>query len=437
LEGHSVEEHTDARLQTESGRELRYQWPTLVYLAARKWGTPERLAEAVAASSESIESSGPSQQQQQPQQQVARLALQGARRRTTPTAMLDQRAMEENEQAVGRASTTVYSALAGNVLVLFGKTVAAVMTGSGAMLAECFHSVADITNQALLAIGLRRSQLAPSVEHPYGHTPELFVWAIISATGTFFLGSGLAMYHGVTALISPTELLDPHIAYGVLGLSFVVESATLVVAVKSVAAGAKAHGMTFREYVKRSIDPMSVAVMMEDGTSVAGVAIAAASIAASDVTGNPLYDALGTLAVGGLLAAAASWLIHKNLSVLVGRSMAVHRETMVIEMLRKDPVVRSVHDVKSLSVGGSSARFKAEILFNGHEIARRYLESNPSSLAFIADLDPDHATVADLNEALLLFGDGLVDHLGNEIDRLETEIRKVAPEIRHCDIEVL
>jgi zinc transporter 9 len=348
-------------------------------------------------------------------------------------------ALQQRNKSRTRASRTVFYALAGNTAVLSGKFVAYLMTGSGALLAESLHSVADCLNQVLLVVGLHRSGKAASREHPYGHATEVYVWAIISATGAFFLGSGVCVYHGVEMLLHPAGVDRLEIALGVLGLSFVAEAATLSVAVRSVRESARELGVPMLEYLRGSNDdPLSVSVLIEDAASVTGIVIAAASVLATAVTGNTTWDAIGTLAVGGLLGIAATWLIRTNMKALIGRSMPAHREAAVIMALRNDPVVRSVHDVKTVVNGPGTAKFKAEILFDGLEIGRRTAERHRDRWpAIYASIRDESLTEEEVAHILAEYGDLTTDVMGNEIDRLELLIRGVAPEIVYVDLEAL
>ncbi|GFQ05649.1 mannosyl-oligosaccharide 1 2-alpha-mannosidase mns1 [Phtheirospermum japonicum] len=207
------------------------------------------------------------------------------------------------------------------------------------ILAETVHSVADFANQALLAYGLSSSRRAPDALHPYGYSKERFVWSLISAVGIFCLGSGATIVHGVQNLwtAQPPE----HIEYAalVIGGSFIIEGASLIVAVHAVRKGAAAEGMKVRDYVWRGHDPTSVAVMTEDGAAVTGLAIAAASLVAVNTTGNAIYDPIGSIIVGNLLGM----------------------------------VVDAVYDCKSEVIGPGFFRFKAEIDFNGVVLVQNYL----------------------------------------------------------------
>ncbi|KAK8965335.1 Metal tolerance protein C4 [Platanthera guangdongensis] len=157
----------------------------------------------------------------------------------------------------------VTTALWCNFLVFSLKFGVWLATSSHVMLAEVVHSVADFANQALLAYGLNSSKRAPDALHPYGYSKERFVWSLISAVGIFCLGSGATIVNGIQNLSAAHHPENIQYAAIVIGGSFILEGASLLVAVRAVKKGAAAEGMTVRDYVWRGHDPTSVAVMTE------------------------------------------------------------------------------------------------------------------------------------------------------------------------------
>ncbi|KAM3386283.1 hypothetical protein ACQJBY_009727 [Aegilops geniculata] len=213
-------------------------------------------------------------------------------------------------------------------------------------------------------------------------------------------------------------------------------SASLLVAIKAVKKGAATEGMSIRDYIWRGHDPTSVAVMTEDGAAVTGLAIAAASLVAVQMTGNPIYDPIGSIIVGNLLGMVAIFLIQRNRHALIGRAIDDHDMQRVLEFLKSDPVVDSLYDCKSEVIGPGFFRFKAEIDFNGVVLVQNYLERTGRGVWAKqfreASLSKDDA---ELRRVMAEYGEGVVDALGYEVDRLESEIQKIVPGIRHVDIE--
>lgn len=330
----------------------------------------------------------------------------------------------------------VTTALWCNFLVFSLKFGVWLATSSHVMLAEVVHSVADFANQVLLAYGLNSSKRGPDALHPYGYSKERFVWSLISAVGIFCLGSGATIVHGFQNLWDANAPDNIKYAAIVIGGSFILEGVSLLVAVKAVKKGAAAEGMTIRDYVWRGHDPTSVAVMTEDGAAVTGLAIAGASLVAVHTTGNPIYDPIGSIIIGNLLGMVAIFLIQRNRHALIGRAIDDHDMERVLQYLKSDPVVDSLYDCKSEVIGPGFFRFKAEIDFNGVVVVQNYLKrTGREEWARKFREAAEYGDDSELLKAMANYGEGLVEALGSEVDRLETEIQKIVPGIRHVDIE--
>jgi zinc transporter 9 len=187
--------------------------------------------------------------------------------------------------------------------------------------------------------------------------------------------------------------------------------------------------------VKRGADPTAVQILLEDVAAISGVGVASTCLLASHWTGNPVFDAAGSCAIGCLLGTTAVFLIRRNLSMLVETSMDPHRESLVVSTLLSDPVVKSVHDVKSTAIGADGARFKAEVQFDGSLVAYKYLRD--VNLDSELDIVRAIATPNDLENYLKSHGDRVVEQLAEEVDRLEIRIKKAVPEVKYCDLEIL
>ncbi|KAK8675878.1 hypothetical protein V6N13_033940 [Hibiscus sabdariffa] len=359
--------------------------------------------------------------------------------------------IEITDQHSQRAVTT---ALWCNFLVFSLKFGVWLASSSHVMLAEMVHSLADFANQALLAYGLSSSRRAPDALHPYGYSKERFVWSLISAVGIFCLGSGATIVHGVQNLWTAHPPENIKYAALVIGGSFIIEGASLVVAIQAVKKGAAAEGMKVKDYVWRGHDPTSVAVMTEDGAAVTGLAIAAASLVAVKTTGNAIYDPIGSIIVGNLLgmeligeelgfvipctaiSMVAIFLIQRNRHALIGRAIDDHDMQKVLHFLKNDPVVDALYDCKSEVIGPGFFRFKAEIDFNGVVVVQNYLERTGReewARQFRESAKEKDDTA--LLKIMSNYGEEVVTALGSEVDRLEKEIQELVPGIRHVDIE--
>ncbi|XP_022716368.1 metal tolerance protein C4-like isoform X2 [Durio zibethinus] len=301
--------------------------------------------------------------------------------------------IEINDQHSQRAVTI---ALWCNFLVFSLKFGVWLTTSSHVMLAEMVHSVADFANQVMLAYGLSSSRRAPDAIHPYGYSKERFVWSLISAVGIFCLGSGATIVHGVQNLWTSHPPTNIEYAALVIGGSFIIEGASLVVAIQAVKKGAAAEGMKVRDYVWRGHDPTSVAVMTE----------------------------------------VAIFLIQRNRHALIGRAIDEHDTQKVLHFLKNDLVVDAIYDCKSEVIGPGFFRFKAEIDFNGVVVVQNYLDRTgreewAGQFREAAKEKDDSALLKIMSN----YGEEVVTALGSEVDRLEKEIQELVPGIRHVDIE--
>jgi zinc transporter 9 len=371
------------------------------------------------------------------------------------------------EETLHGSFKVVRLAMMANFTMFCTKGTAAVFTGSSTMFSEAIHSLADFLNEGLLAFGIHRSLKEPDPEHPYGFEAEKYAWALVSGVGIFFLGGGMSLYHGVLGFMHPHELGDTTIARAILGLSLCVDGSTMLVAYRQIKRTADAAKVNVWDYgafdwtktnylVRRGADPTSVQVLLEDLASVLGVAIAFTCLTLAAWTGNNMYDALGSILIGCLLAVVAVFLVKRNVAGLTGTSLSPSKLNELVNQIKKDPAVISVHDVKSQSLGPEWSKFKAEINFNGGEITRRYLtrqqvEHGATAAAIaMATVAADKSFMAaelrkaksletekDLEEFLARHGKGVVDQLGREVDRIENEMLKTHPKLRHVDLEIL
>ncbi|KAJ3337755.1 WD repeat-containing protein 19 [Gonapodya sp. JEL0774] len=349
-----------------------------------------------------------------------------------------------------------------NFTILVAKAAAALYTGSASMFSEAIHSTADLLNELLLAFGIWRSMQAPDPQHPYGFAAERYGWALVSGVGIFFLGGGVSLLHGIQGMLEGGGVLtDAYIARLILGGALVFDGGTMIYAFRAIYSSAKTAGVNVFDYIRRGADPTTVQVLFEDIGSVTGVAIAFTCLSLAEWTGDSRWDALGSFLIGCLLAAIATFLIRRNVAGIVGASMSPSRLNKVVKVLKRDAVVTSVHDVKSQSIGPEWSRFKAEINFNADEITRRYIarrqverseaiaagQSPPTGSALLGPVATPVFLTVELTKAKSLKNEkeledylseharGVVDQLGMEVDRLEAQIVKEVPEVKHVDLE--
>lgn len=323
----------------------------------------------------------------------------------------------------------VLAALAGNVFITVIKFVGFAFTGSSAMFSEAIHSAADTGNQALLMIGIKRSLRGADKDYQYGFGQERFFWALISACGIFFLGAGVTLYHGIIALTADGHVETHPVAFFILGASLIIETTTLIFAYKEL----KSHSIEteFIEIV-RAGDPATLAVIYEDTVAVLGSGIAIISILLTRLTHNTVWDAIGSLLIGFLLAFVAILLIRKNREFLLKKAMPRELEEMVIDLLNAEPAIEKVIDFKSSVLDINVYVIKCEVEFNGTELLK---DANK-----YGDLKDDFESVcANYSEFVRFcteFGDRAPRLIGTKINEIEKRIQDRVPQVRHIDIEI-
>ena len=327
------------------------------------------------------------------------------------------------------SAKAVYAAIAANGFVMVAKFVAFALSGSPALLSEGIHSLADVGNQSLLAFGMRSSAAPATAQFPYGYQRDRFVWALVSAVGIFFLGCGVTVYHGVDSLLHPhPPTASLWLTAGVLVLSAVIEGASLLVAVREVRV--QAAGRPLRQFLAETDDPLAASVLLEDVAAITGVLLALVGVLVTHLTGSPAFDALASIAIGLLLGGVAIILVRRNRELLLGTTPSPELVDRAMDVLRSDPTVERLLRVKAVVLGSDEVHFKAEVEFDGHEIARRCLAD--------ADLEARWAELAgpdDLRRALVEFGDQVIEALGDEVDRLEQRLGEAVPDMTHVDLE--
>lgn len=201
----------------------------------------------------------------------------------------------------GGSKTVIYAALAGNLLIAVTKLGAAGLTGSSAMLSEAIHSLVDSGNQVLILYGIRRAARPPDEMHPFGYGMELYFWTFVVAVMIFAVGSGVSIFHGVTALLGEGhELRDPTVNYIVLGAAMIFEGVAWTIAYREFN---KMRGdRSFLHEIRRSKDPVVFTVLFEDSAAMLGLIVAAVGIALSHAFHAPELDAIASILIGLILA---------------------------------------------------------------------------------------------------------------------------------------
>ncbi len=255
----------------------------------------------------------------------------------------------------------VYAALAANLGVCVAKFVVAGISGSSSLLSEGVHSLADSGNELLLLLGLHRSRRPPNRQHPYGYGKELYFWSLIVALVLFALGGGTSLYQGVDRLLHPRPLRDSWADYAVIGVAFLFESTSLVIAVRNLRKTYPTDSLIGA--IRRSKDPSVFTVVAEDLAAVAGLVAAFAGVLLSNLLHDPRYDALGSLLVGIILACVALFLTSESRKLLVGESGAQQLIDDVKRLTREESSVRRVGDALSMQLGPDEVLLNLDVEF--------------------------------------------------------------------------
>ena len=296
--------------------------------------------------------------------------------------------MAEQESAL-----TVFVAFAANLAVAVAKTVAAVISGSASMTAEAAHSWADTGNQGFLIIANRRSSRPPDAERPLGYGGEAYVWSLLAAVGLFVVGGSLSVWRGVTELLHGESSSENYlVAYIVLGIAFVLESTSLIQAVRQLRGEAREFDKDLLAHVLETSDPTTRAVFAEDTAALVGIVIAALGIGLHQFTGQALWDGIGSILVGLLLAAVAVVLIDRNRRFLLGEPASPELREAAIARLQELPEVASVRFIRLVFVGPKQLFLVASVDLVGDAVESqvastlRRLESQLQDESYIVDV---------------------------------------------------
>lgn len=244
---------------------------------------------------------------------------------------------------------SILFALLANLGIAITKTIAAVLTGSGSMLAEAIHSYADCGNQGLLFLGLAKAKKAPDTEHPLGHGKEIYFWSFVVALVLFSVGGLFSVYEGIHKLSAHEGLKSGMIAIVVLAISIVLESLSLYGCVSQIRK--VKHGGSLWSWVKNSRQSEVIVVLGEDIAALLGLVLALVAILLTMITGNPVYDAAGSIAIGILLVIVSVFLAIKVRSLLIGQSAEKYLQEEIRTFLLARPEIEDVLNLITLQLG--------------------------------------------------------------------------------------
>ncbi len=244
---------------------------------------------------------------------------------------------------------SIFFALFANLSIAVAKGAAAFWTGSGAMLAEAIHSVADSCNQLLLLFGIRQSKRPPDATYPLGYGKNVYFWSFLVAVILFSLGGMFSLYEGVHKLTNPKPLTSPMIALAVLIFAVAAESISLWGCMHAV--NRERRGRRLARWFRESRSSELLVVFGEDVTALVGLAIALLAVLATALTANPVYDAIGTILIGLLLIVIAVLLAIEVKALLIGQSVEPHLLAQMREFLEQREEVARVFNLLTMQMG--------------------------------------------------------------------------------------
>ncbi|GAA1550406.1 cation diffusion facilitator family transporter [Kribbella hippodromi] len=294
------------------------------------------------------------------------------------------------------SDATVLLAGTANLAIAIAKTVAGLLSGSTALLAEAAHSVADTLNQAFLLTALHRSRKPADNRHPFGYGMERYFWSLLAAVGILVLGAGFSITEGLRSLLAPQPIAALAVIYPVLALSMVFEGSSWLKAVLQLRREARAAGVPLLQQL-RNAEPAVKTVALEDSAALIGLLIAATGVTLAVVTGEHLWDGAASIAIGVLLIVVAFTLGRDNKAMLIGRALPPETQREIRAIIAGQPGVDGVIDLLSLRLA-------------------------PDQVLVVATVDlVDSGTTGAAIEQLA--------------ERIDTEVRREHPTVRHLYLD--
>ncbi|MDN3355530.1 cation diffusion facilitator family transporter [Actinomadura sp. DC4] len=291
-------------------------------------------------------------------------------------------------------SKAIAAALGANLGIALAKFVAFAFTGSASMMAEGVHSIADSGNQGLLILGRSRSRRAETSRHPFGYGRERFFYAFIVAVVLFTVGALFSLYEGWHKISDPHDIDDPIWAFGVLGLGILLEGYSFRTAIKE--SNLTRGKQSWVTYIRRARAPELPVVILEDFAALIGLVVALVCVGLAVITGDGVWDGVGSVVIGLLLAFVAIVLAVETKSMLIGESAVGEIEKKIVAELESVEEIDRVIHLRTLHIG------------------------------------PEELLVA---VKIAVTSDDTAAEVARGIDAAESRIREAVPEARHIYIE--
>ncbi|WKX70685.1 cation diffusion facilitator family transporter [Streptomyces sp. XD-27] len=253
----------------------------------------------------------------------------------------------------------IVAALGANLAIAVGKFVAFAFSGSSSMLAEGVHSVADSGNQALLLLGGKKAQKEATKEHPFGYGRERYIYGFLVSIVLFTIGGVFALYEGYEKIKHPHEIDDWYWPVGVLVFAIIAESFSFRTAIKE--SNEIRGGLTWTQFVRRAKAPELPVVLLEDLGALVGLILALGGVGLALLTGDGVWDGIGTMCIGVLLVLIALVLAAETKSLLLGEAADVDQVAKIREAMVDGETVTGLIHMRTLHLGPEELLVAAKI----------------------------------------------------------------------------
>jgi solute carrier family 30 (zinc transporter), member 9 len=304
----------------------------------------------------------------------------------------------------------VLTAVASNGIVTIAKFVGFAFSGSSALLAEAVHSLADTANQSLLFVGLRRSTRKADAQHHFGYGQERYFWNLVSAVTIFFIGCVYTVMHAIGQLQAEHTPTISWLAFGIVGLAFVAEGYSFLVALNEFNSQRRKAGLGFFAFIAETRDPTTLAVLVEDTVAVFGLMLALVGMALAAWTGSEFFDAAAAILIGLLMGGLAMLLAGLNKRFLIDTSDP-HLDDTARTLWSADARIAHVERVNSIVLSPEETLLMAEVQ------AR------------------EDAVFAGMNPTQIEGAVTMIRHMHELRRGMEAEVRRAVPRARHIFIE--
>jgi cation diffusion facilitator family transporter len=256
----------------------------------------------------------------------------------------------------------IVAAFLANLAIAISKLVGFFITGAASMLAESVHSFADSGNQGLLFLGGARARKTATPEHPFGYGRERYFWAFVVALVLFTLGGLFALFEGIEKLRHPHEIEGAGVAFAILLIAIAVEGYSLRTAIKE--SNHVKGKESWPQFIRRSKTPELPVVLLEDIGALTGLVFAVAGLGLAEITGNPKFDAVGSIAIGILLCVIAIVLVIEMKGLLIGEAATPATVSSIHQAMESTDCVRKVIHMRTQHLGPDELLVAAKLSFD-------------------------------------------------------------------------